>query len=83
MSAENDGESSGTTSPIKLPRFTRNPWATKFGLYPSTLMESKTFCLVAGSTASRLFITRETVEVEQPACLATSRIDGIVSPKEK
>ena len=34
--------------------------------------------MVCGLTASRLFITLETVEVEQPAVYATSFIEGIL-----
>ena len=47
-----------------------------FGSYPTLLTRSRILCLVASPTAPVLLTTCETVAIETPANLATSRIVG-------
>ncbi len=72
ISEKNGLEMSGTVTRILFDRRVRRFLATELGAYPICSTVSSTRRLVSGETTFGRLMTRDTVDAETPARLATS-----------
>src|SRR5215471_14305880 len=77
MSEKNGFERSGTVTRSFPERKVRRFFAVAFGTYPRSSTAFMTLRRVPGATMSGRLSTRDTVAVETPARLATSKMFGI------